>query len=396
MTSFMAHGMEVTPLSSAALPVPYLAAASLNALGQKDQAQKITDALLNHAPGLDRGYELLLALEGTNAIPRLDEQFARDKFEERPLIWKADVLGAKTISKAADHQSSSQAIAIDPSDGEEGRGDRMRAYAELADIREARGDAKEASFYREIVKAIRLSEDADQFYLAGLLKRALGMYQEGLNHFADAYCIQSRMAIQLAALGKNAEAEEHYRRAYELMPDSFGRVESHCFGCERAFEGERAQGIADKVFTQLVAERPQKPQVHYLLGFLRQQQERYNEALTNFLAAVRLDPDYLNAWVRLAEISRQTLMPPAERDETAFSILRLDPLGRHTSSDFSGVTDLAGLWNAVAATAVSQPPIASDLLPLTASKTAAGKRWIQELLPGWPPPPDSAWWNNCK
>ena len=35
------------------------------------------------------------------------------------------------------------------------------------------------------------------------------------------------------------------------MPDSFGRVESHCFGCERAFEGQRAQSLAEKIFTEL-------------------------------------------------------------------------------------------------------------------------------------------------
>ena len=32
-------------------------------------------------------------------------------------------------------------------------------------------------------------------------------------------------------------------------------------------------------------------------------QERYNEALTNYLTAVRLDPDYLNAWVKIQEVS---------------------------------------------------------------------------------------------
>ena len=120
-----------------------------------------------------------------------------------------------------------QAISIDPSDGDEGRGDRMRVYAELAEVRAARGDQKEADFYtrsRCCLGDPMLSEDADQFYSAGLLKRAVAMYEEGLNHFADAYCIQSRLAIQLSALGMTDAAEEHYRRAFELMPDSFGQA----------------------------------------------------------------------------------------------------------------------------------------------------------------------------
>lgn len=355
------------------LPVPYLAASSLAALGQRAAAQKIDDAVLDRYPGLDRGYELLLSLNGTNAIPRLDELFARDQFEQRPLIWKAHLLRQQNRLAGAE-KTIRQAIAIDPSDGEEGRGDRMRAYAELADILDARGDEKDADDYRNIVKAIRLSEDADQFYTAGLLKHAIGMYEEALNYFSDAYCIQSRLAVQLAALGKNAEAEEHYRRAYELMPDSFGRVESHCFGCERVFDGEQAQSIAEKVFIQLTAERPNKPQVHYLLGYLRQEQERYNEALTNYLTAVHLDPDYLNAWVKIQEVSEQTLMLPKERDEIVFNILRLDPLQRHAQADFQRVSNLNGLWMAVADAVSHQPPHPTDLFPLDASRSALEKQ----------------------
>ena len=37
---------------------------------------------------------------------------------------------------------------------------------------------------------------------------------------------------------------------------------------------ERAQGIAERVFTQLAQKTPEKPQVHYLLGYLREEQER--------------------------------------------------------------------------------------------------------------------------
>ena len=94
------------------------------------------------------------------------------------------------------------------------------------------------------------------------------------------------------------------------MPDSFGRVESHCFGCEKAFDGERPQNIAEKVFTKMAAERPDKPQIHYLLGYLREEQERYNEARTNYLTAVRLDPDYLNAWVKIQLVSQQINFTP--------------------------------------------------------------------------------------
>lgn len=359
--------------ASSTLPVPYLAANALIAAGRKAEAEKIINELLNREPSLDRGYELLIALKGTNAIAQLDQAFAQDQFEGRPLIWKAHLL--REQGKLAEAETTvRQAIAIDPSDGQEGRGDRMRAYAELADVREALGDKKEADFYREIVKAIRVSEDADEFYKAGLLKRAIPMYEEGLNHFADAYCIQSRLAIQLAGLGKNQEAEEHYRRAYELMPDSFGRVESHCFGCERVFDGERAQGIAEKVFTKLAIERPDKPQVHYLLGYLRAEQERYNEARTNYQAAIHLDTNYLNAWIKLEAISQHVVLTPKERNDIAFNIVRLDPLQRHDEPGLEGVTDLAGLWDVVNAAGSHRTSPATNLFILPASKAALEKK----------------------
>ena len=354
-------------------PVPYLAADAMLTNGQKEQARKITYELLTRYPGLDRGYELLLALDGTNAIPKLDELFAHDQFEERPLIWKGHLLREEGKLEESE-KVIRQAVSIDPSDGEEGRGDRMRVYTELAEIRDARGDKKEADFYREVVKAIRMSEDADQLYQAGLLRRAIAMYETALNHFADAYCIQSRLAIQMADLGLEDQAEEHYRRAYELMPDSFGRVESHCFGCERAFNGERAQSIAEKVFTKMADERPDKPQIHYLLGYLRQEEDRFSEARTNYLTAVRLDPQYLNAWVKLQDVSEDLLVSTKDRDEAAFNILRLDPLGRHTRDNFSRVSDLSALWNAMAEANSQRPMPAKDLFTLTASKVALEKK----------------------
>jgi tetratricopeptide (TPR) repeat protein len=179
--------------------------------------------------------------------------------------------------------------------------------------------------------------------------------------------------VQLAELGRHDEAEAHYRRAYELMPGSFGRVESHCFGCERAFEGQRAQSLAEKVFTELAAKTPEKPQVHYLLGYLREEQERHSEALPHFQIAVKLDPDYLNAWQKIEVISEHIRLPAKERDRIIFNILRLDPLQRHASVSFEKVSDLSGLWNAVETAQKRQPPSPATLYPLAASKVALEK-----------------------
>lgn len=370
--SFGAHHSVQTPLA-------FYAASAFAKVGKKKEATTTLNYLLGKEPGLDRLYELLLELQPTNPVPRLDELFARDQFEERPLIWKAHWL--RTQGKLEEAEAAARkAISIDPSDGEEGPGDRMRAYAELAEIRAARGDRTEAEFLRGAVAAIRESEAADRLHEAGLLKRAVKMYQNSLTHFADAYCIQSRLAIQLADLGLHDLAEEHYRRAYELMPESFGRVESHCFGCERAFEGERAQSIAEKVFTGLAEKTPNKPQVHYLLGYLREEQERPKEALDHYRVAVKLDPLYLNAWNKIAEISSKTVVPAAERDNVVFNLLKLDPTHRHVSYSFNTVSDLATLWTRVAEAnlAAAKSPEPTTLYPLAASKRKLEERASQQ------------------
>jgi tetratricopeptide (TPR) repeat protein len=347
----------------------HLTASALMANNRKTEAHRIVDALLDKNGGDDSAYELLLQLSGQNSIGRLDELFSRDSFEERPLIWKA-VLLQKAGQLEEAEKFARQAISIDPSDGEQGPGHRMRAYAVLADIRAARGDFKEAEFLRGAVKAIRLSERADQFYAAGLITRAVKMYEEALTHFSDAYCIQSRLALRMSQLGLYDAAEAHYQKAYELMPDSFGRVESHCFGCEGVFNGKHPQDVAERVFQSLTNKSPYKPQVQYLFGYLRQQQGRYNESLSHFQNAVRLDPDYLNAWLKIQDSAGHVRLSPADRDQAAFNVIRLDPLGRHSSPNLGRVSDLRGLWNALEAAQEVHPKPAKELYPLKASAVA--------------------------
>ena len=349
--------------------IAFAAATALAAKGRNDEARRLINAELDTNGGYDPAYALLLKLGGDGVIARLDELAARDRFEERPLIWKAQLqLDAGQPDEA--EKTVRAAIAIDPSDGEQPKGDRMRAYAVLAAILEKKGDAAQAKIMRGAVEAIRLSENADDWWTAGLITRAVKMYDEALTHFADAYCIQSRLALRSAELGQMDKAAEHYRRAYELMPDSFGLVESHCFGCEHAFAGERAQGIAEKVFTALAAQPGAKPQVHYLLGYLREQQGRGPEALESFRRAVQLDPDYLNAWKNIAELGESMRLPAADASAAVLQQIRLDPLGRHGWSDMNSVTDLKALWAAIEVAGKLRPPPPGTLYPLAASKAA--------------------------
>ena len=346
--------------------VGYFAASALVATGRNKEALPILETLLQEHGGYDPAYELLIQIAPDTAMAKLDALFARDPFEERPLIWKAKLLlKAGQLEEA--EKCARQAISIDPTDGEEGPGRRLRAYATLGEIREARGDKKEAEFLKEVLTSVRHSDQADQMHEVGLVTRALKLYEESLTHFADAYCIQARLAFRKAELGDMTGAEEHYRRAYELMPNQFGRVESYCFGCEGAFRGAQAQGIAERVFTKLAKESPEKPQIHYLLGYLRDEQNRYADALIEFRQAVKIDPDYLNAWKKIAEVSENMRLPAAERDAIQLNLLRLDPLGRHSSFQFDRVSNLSAAWTAMENAAKLEKPAPENLYPLAAS-----------------------------
>jgi|GEM_PF-4681305 len=199
--------------------------------GQPDKARELLETLFRcgYWAAHDPAYETLLRLvEDTEAALKfLDELHARNAFEERPLIWKAVVLLRQNRVDAAE-TAVRRAIAIDPSDGDQPHGDRMRAYDVLAEILAKQGRAEETEKLRDIVAAIRRAEEADRLFWDGQKMQAFDAYRQSLRRFDDAYCIQSRLALRLAGAGEFEAAADHFEKAFELMPDSFGRMESQC------------------------------------------------------------------------------------------------------------------------------------------------------------------------
>ncbi|MBW8781711.1 MAG: tetratricopeptide repeat protein [Verrucomicrobia bacterium] len=354
-------------------PLALITAESLHATGHDDQAVAILEAYLPDHAADDQAEALYTSILGVKALPLLEKLRAMDHYEERPLIWTAVVLLAAGRADEAE-TAVKRAIAIDPSDGGTPHGDRMRAYAVAREIALKKGDAKQADFFAGVVGAIRMAEGADDLVEAGLISRAITQYERSLRLFEDAYCIQSRLAIRLAGENRMDEAVEHYKRAYELMPDSFGRVESHCFGCEKAFAGEQPQAIAERVFTALIAKPPVKPQAFYLMGYLRMEQERWDDAAGYFTQAVAADPEYLNAWDKLGDVLKHTARPREELDRVAFQLFALDPYQRHGSSQLSGVRDLPALWKRVAAVDRASTQTPEKLYPLGDRSDARGAR----------------------
>lgn len=349
---------------------------ALAEVGRKEEAYKVALPSLYLNGGYDDAYLALIDAKGADALPILDDLYKRDPFEERPLIWKAEELRRLGRLKEAE-ETARAAIAVDPSDGDEPHGDRMRGYAVLASILKAKGSADQAKEMEDVVKAIRMSEEADDLMEDGLVKRAIQRYSDSLQVFGNAYCIQSRLAIQLARQGNSSAALEHFKKAFELMPSSFGRVETHCFGCEGTFSDKDALKIAAQVLTDAAAKNPNNPQTHYLLGYISADNEAL--AIKEFQRAVELDPLYLNAWVHLVNYGKQL---PKEFTEKAFlTLLHLDPSQRHVAlyGEFIDVKPEVA-WNAIQAL----PPatfyrMPDKIFPLGAKEAAQSSRYTEAM-----------------
>ena len=339
----------------------------LQAKGETSKAIAVMQYALFSDNNEDDNYQMYLKLEMDVAkkISFMKLLAKADPYQERPLIWQADMLiGQKKFKEAL--AVCERAVAIDPSDGEQGQNKRMRVYALMAQCYEGLGDASKTAFFKKVVASIRLSEKADKVAAAGMHNEAIAMYREGLTLFSDAYCIQTRLASRLLEQGRWNEAEQHYRKAFELMPDSFGRMESHCFGCEGAFKGPKVQTLAEKVFAKRIERDPFNPRVHYLLAYLRIEQARYKEAYKHLQEAVKLDPEYINAWKKMYGIRYNARLSVGDISKIQLQLLRLDPMSQHTHID-SFDFDLAGVWKTVAELEVIKaPPRPESILRFTA------------------------------
>ncbi|QTN31512.1 tetratricopeptide repeat protein [Akkermansiaceae bacterium] len=250
--------------------------------------------LLARNPGKDAFYSYLIDLSPQRAEEFIKSLHTYDPYEERPLIWLAEIARRAGNLELA-RETIDQAIALDPSDGDQGKDTRMFCYEVLARIDEDAGLTEKAGFFRSVVDSIRQGEAADDFLHAGLIKEATDRYDKALGQFEDAYCLQSRLAMTLARNGKFEEAVKHFKKAFELMPVSFGPRESHCFGCEGLFDDQRVIDIALPLLEAFEKENPENPRTPYLLGLILSERKEFPQAILAYRRALKLDPDYFNA-----------------------------------------------------------------------------------------------------
>ena len=270
----------------------------------KDQAYTICSHLLTRNQGTDAYYKRAIALDRKSAATLIASLRIYDPFEERPLIWQAEIALAAGKIDLAD-KLIQQAIALDPSDGDHGKFTRMHCYDVLARISTKQGNTEKATSLNQVVISIRQGEAADDYLYAGLIQEATDRYRKALGHFNEAYCLQSRLAKTLMEAGKFDEAIPHFKKAFELMPVSFGPRESHCFGCEGLFDDIRVQNLALPTLTAFLEKEPENPRTPYLLGLLFEEMKKEPEAISAYQKAIQLDPQYYNAASRLQKLIKK-------------------------------------------------------------------------------------------
>jgi tetratricopeptide (TPR) repeat protein len=338
----------------------------LAATGRTREAARLARKILVAKPDDDNVYAVLVDVEGIRCLPFLDDLIQRDRFEERPLIWKAEVLRRAGQLDAAE-AAARAALQIDPTDGEQHAGDRVRAYSVLAGILEAGGKKSDAAFFSNVVASVRMAEEGDRFTELGLIERSIPLYEQAEVLFGAAYCVQWRLAERLQAMGRTAEAEMHYAIAFERMPEQFGRVASFCFGCEGAFRSGASRSAAERVLAGLLDKEPVRPQVYYLMGLLREAQDRKSEAADYFKKALEKDPEYFDAMRALRDLAGVVFMTQDERNGLMLRMLALDPLQRHGTYT-QEISDFKALWERIGEAQRLRIAPETGIFPLAASK----------------------------
>ena len=350
-------------------------ARALDGVGRADDAARIARYAVEELRfyGNDWPWEILIERLPADEFLALAERVRSiDPWEERPVQWKAEAL--RRAGRLDEAEAAARlALKIDPTDGEAPPGDRIRSYAILASVLEAKGGeeaAKEAATLRSVVAAVRLAEKGDELAEAGLVSLALEAYDDAAGLFSDAYCVQWRLAERLRERGFPELAAAHYEETFRRMPEQFGRVASLCFGCAGVFDSGESVSAAERILPELAARPGALPATHRLLGMLRSEQKRYGEAWDAFRAALEADPGYLDAVRDLLALRGKVVRPRADWESVQRRAVELDPLGLHVRIEARDVLDWTMVREANAAALANLPDPPAALFPLPASAAA--------------------------
>lgn len=139
---------------------------------------------------------------------------------------------------------------------------------------------------------------------------------------------------------------------------------------------------------------PTNPQVHYLLGKLREAQGRSQAAFEAYKQAVALDPQYVDAIGALLAHRSNVLVKRAEWDEMVFKLAKVNPL--RCPDALGEVWDLARMWRVLDELQgrFEQPPESLYVMAAARDAQKGEGRWRRE--PAGMPTPGTAIANHSR
>ncbi len=116
-------------------------------------------------------------------------------------------------------------------------------------------------------------------------------------------------AILLKNLGRNEEAEKHYKRALEIDPDD---AEAH-YNYAILLQNLGRKKEAEKHYKRALEIDPEYAAAHYNYAILLEELGRKKEAEKHYKRALEIDPDYAKDWANLGRLYQTTSRPTEAR-----------------------------------------------------------------------------------
>lgn len=321
---------------------PELALAVVDLYPEKDQGIVLRYVLATmEGRRQDSLYRALLQREGKASAAFFDALAAYDRFQDRPLIWRAE-LALKEGDLVKARRLVDRAISLDFADEDQEVENRGRAIEFSARLSRAEGNHAGADRLDAMVRAIRKGGVAETHRNVGLYDDAIRLYQEALNECPDLYFLQADLALMLANRGREDEAAAHFEKAFEQMAVSVGQDENYRSDWW-LYDSDLACEIAERVFLRMMNEGSENPRLFFNLGWLYHRTGRHEEAYLQFWKALELDPNYMDA-ARMC--SRFLIRHPGRTDDRIALLATLENMDSyvHIPKHFLLRTDLQQVW----------------------------------------------------
>ena len=131
------------------------------------------------------------------------------------------------------------------------------------------------------------------------------------------------------------------------MVDRARRRKGARYVCETAFSCPQARAVGLEILEAACRRRPKATWLRLFLARLYEEEARLREAIEQYLAVLRLEPDHEGALAALEDLASRLPMDQKILDRIIVSRLLLDPASAHAHLHLDFVEDLAAVWKAL-------------------------------------------------